>query len=301
MGIKSITYSIMKALVKPIVQPVTLENISIEPKKDHLFLKVLRAGICRTDIYVSEGTIRIHKPIVIGHEFVGEVVSSSFGFIKGNLVAVNPLLSSSVFLGIDYNGCFSQFVNIPSKQCFLLPKNIDLNLAAFIEPIAASMAPLKVLKKMFQANFRKMKNSLIGIYGKNRISILTQLILSEFGFQTEIFEEVKLEQYDIVIECSSNTESYKNIIQSIRKHGTIICKSRNPNLINVNMYDIVKKELNLIGVYYASFTEAINFSIHHTKILIPIFGKTFSLETYQAAFEEEKTGNTKVFFDPWLE
>ncbi len=188
----------MKALVKHIGKPIHIENISIEPIKNHVFLKVLRTGICRTDIYVSEGIIPIDKPIVIGHEFVGEVVFSALGFTQGSLVAVNPLSSSCGFLGIDYNGCFSQFVNIPPEQCFLLPQNIDLSLAALIEPIAASMAPLKVLKKI---SMEKTESSWIGIYGKNRIASLTRLILSEFGFPTEIFEEVKLDRYDIVIEC----------------------------------------------------------------------------------------------------
>ncbi len=88
---------------------------------------------------------------------------------------------------------------------------------------------------------------------------------------------------------------------SLKKNGTIICKSRTPNVISVNMYNIVKKELNLIGAYYASFQQAIHFAIDNTKVFTPIFGKIFSLENFKKAFDEERYGNTKVFFDPWLE
>jgi threonine 3-dehydrogenase len=70
----------MKALVKKEAKPgLWLEDVP-EPtmRINDLFIRVLRAGICGTDLHIynwdawAQRTIPV--PMVIGHEFVGQVV-----------------------------------------------------------------------------------------------------------------------------------------------------------------------------------------------------------------------------------
>src|SRR5690349_16366848 len=71
----------MKALVKKEAKPgLWLEDVP-EPTTgvNDLLIRVLRTGICGTDLHIYDwdgwAQRTIHTPLVIGHEFIGEVVS----------------------------------------------------------------------------------------------------------------------------------------------------------------------------------------------------------------------------------
>ena len=70
----------MKALVKVRTEPgLWLEDVP-EPEcgRDEVLIRVLRTGICGTDlhIYLWDGWAQqnIPVPLIVGHEFVGEIV-----------------------------------------------------------------------------------------------------------------------------------------------------------------------------------------------------------------------------------
>ena len=70
----------MKALVKKHAEPgIWLEDVPMPtPANNEVLIKVLRTGICGTDLHIyqwdawAQRTIPV--PMVVGHEFVGEVV-----------------------------------------------------------------------------------------------------------------------------------------------------------------------------------------------------------------------------------
>ena len=86
----------MKALVKSKAEPgLWLEDVSV-PKIgiNDVLIRVDRAGICGTDVHIfkwdewAQKTIPV--PMVIGHEFVGEIVevgSNVSDFFPGNVVS----------------------------------------------------------------------------------------------------------------------------------------------------------------------------------------------------------------------
>jgi hypothetical protein len=57
-------------------QPLSLRHFSI-PKlaQGEVLVKVLVAGVCGSDVYMSQGLdARLKLPMILGHEGVGEVV-----------------------------------------------------------------------------------------------------------------------------------------------------------------------------------------------------------------------------------
>ena len=86
----------MKALVKDGAE-VRLRDVP-SPKIVHplqVRIRVAAAGLCRTDLYVAEGTLASRNQLVLGHEFAGTV--AQLGDQVGNLqlnqrVAVFPWL-----------------------------------------------------------------------------------------------------------------------------------------------------------------------------------------------------------------
>src|SRR4029450_8766679 len=70
----------MKALVKEAAGPgFVLKNVPVPTiRDDEVLIKVRRAGVCGTDVHIYEGEDgargRVKPPIVVGHEFAGDVV-----------------------------------------------------------------------------------------------------------------------------------------------------------------------------------------------------------------------------------
>ena len=60
-----------------------------KPATGQALLRVLACGVCRTDLHVLDGELTRPKlPLVLGHEIVGEVVSSAGRFAPGDRVGV---------------------------------------------------------------------------------------------------------------------------------------------------------------------------------------------------------------------
>jgi (R,R)-butanediol dehydrogenase / meso-butanediol dehydrogenase / diacetyl reductase len=109
---------------------------------------VAYAGICGTDLHICAGEHpRAEAPLVLGHEFVGHVA--------GQPVAVEPLLNcghctpcrtgrSHVceqlrLIGIDVPGGVAEQVRVPESRLIALPDDVDLRMAAFVEPLAVTV------------------------------------------------------------------------------------------------------------------------------------------------------------------
>src|SRR5216117_3627614 len=75
----------MRAVVKAKAGPgVEIREVPVPtPGAGQLLLRVLRAGVCGTDLHIvtwdrwSQG--RVRPPVVLGHEFVGEIVEQGAG------------------------------------------------------------------------------------------------------------------------------------------------------------------------------------------------------------------------------
>lgn len=123
-----------------------------------LLLKVLRAGVCGTDLHIWKwdrwSQSRIKPPITLGHEFVGEVIEIGEGvtgyalgervsceshIVCGTCLACRTgnahVCENTVILGVDVNGGFAQYVAVPAINAWHAPPNIPLEVAGVMEPL----------------------------------------------------------------------------------------------------------------------------------------------------------------------
>ena len=150
----------MKALVKsrpaPGAEILTVPDPT--PLPDEVVLRVRRVAGCATDLHIygwdrwSKG--RIKPPLVFGHEFVGEVValgSRAEGVSLGDIAAVETHVACGLchlcrrglmhvcervqILGVDRAGAFAEFVAVPARNCWPVPKGMPLEVAAALEPL----------------------------------------------------------------------------------------------------------------------------------------------------------------------
>ena len=150
----------MKALVKAERKPgLWLQEVPLpELGPNDLLVKVRKAAICGTDIHIfnwdawSQKTIPV--PMVIGHEFTGEVAaigSAVTGFTKGERVSAEGhitcghcrncragkrhLCRNAAGIGVQRPGCFAEYIAVPAVNVFRVPKEIPDEIAAFFDPL----------------------------------------------------------------------------------------------------------------------------------------------------------------------
>jgi L-iditol 2-dehydrogenase len=164
----------MKAQVFYEAEKMKLEELDV-PKisETDVLVKVKNVGICGSDISYYFGMSPVDTatgkgPIVLGHEFTGEVVKvgsvpASMGlFEEGDRVVVNPvqhcnacyqcfqgkthMCSNIRVLGVSVDGAFAEYCASHYSGLFKLPDNISYAEGAFIEPMACAVQGMRRLE-----------------------------------------------------------------------------------------------------------------------------------------------------------
>jgi len=110
-----------------------------QPGTGQALVRVRACGVCRTDLHVFDGELpRPKLPLVLGHEIVGEVVSSRGRFEPGDRVGVpwlgwtcgecaycltgrENLCDRARFTGYDTDGGYAELCVADERFCFPVP------------------------------------------------------------------------------------------------------------------------------------------------------------------------------------
>src|SRR3989338_11047735 len=112
----------MKAIIKDKKGLFLRQVPTPVPAATEILIKVIIAGYCRTDAYVTQGKIKTKMPMIPGHKFSGiveRVGKKVKRFKKGDRVAVMPILPdregyySGSMIGVDIDGAFAEYVVVP--------------------------------------------------------------------------------------------------------------------------------------------------------------------------------------------
>jgi len=149
----------MKALVKQNRERgLTLKDVP-EPEIgiNDVLIKVDRTGICGTDVHIykwdawAQATIPV--PMVVGHEFVGEIVeigSNVSDFKTGDIVSGEGhvvcgrcrncmagrrhLCADTKGIGVNRPGAFAEYLSLPMTNVWLHDPSIDRDVASIFDP-----------------------------------------------------------------------------------------------------------------------------------------------------------------------
>lgn len=149
----------MKALVKAAPGPgLGLEEVP-EPEIgiNDVLIQVQRTGICGTDLHIYEwdawASRTIPVPMVVGHEFVGEVVavgSNVVDYQPGDVVSAEGhvvcgrcrnclagrrhLCADTHGIGVNRPGAFAEYISVPVTNVWHHANGVDLDTAAIFDP-----------------------------------------------------------------------------------------------------------------------------------------------------------------------
>jgi threonine 3-dehydrogenase len=149
----------MKALVKSQAKPgLWMEDVP-EPRIgiNDVLIRVHRTGICGTDLHIYNwdawAAKTIAVPMVVGHEFVGEIVevgSNVADFHPGQIVSGEGhvvcgrcrnclagrrhLCADTKGVGVNRAGAFAEYLSLPMSNVWVHPDDIDRDVAAIFDP-----------------------------------------------------------------------------------------------------------------------------------------------------------------------
>jgi len=160
--------------------------------ENDVLLKIKKVGICGTDLHIYHGGMAVPTPLVIGHEFVGEVaeIGANVKNVKVGERAVaehvancheckyclmgrkNLCLKPTVF-GLDRPGALAEYMSIPSELVYALPEGMDYDAGVLVEPL--SIAVYAVRKSGLK------KGDEIAVIGQGPIGLFVDQIASLIG------------------------------------------------------------------------------------------------------------------------
>ncbi len=149
----------MKALVKSKAEPgLWLEDVPLpEIGINDVLIRVKKASICGTDVHIMKwddwARRTIPVPMVIGHEFMGEIVeigSNVVDFFPGQLVSGEGhvvcgrcrncvagrrhLCAHTSGVGVNRPGAFAEYIALPMTNVWVHKPAIDSDIACIFDP-----------------------------------------------------------------------------------------------------------------------------------------------------------------------
>ncbi len=194
----------LKALVY-----VRKNEVSYEEREDPVLetnealVKVISAGICGTDLNIFSGKHpRAKAPLIMGHEFYGEIVDLSggekFGFRRNQKVVASPLLSCGEcrpcregnshvcnklrLIGIDRDGVFAEYVKIPLNNILSAERIASPVLGTLAEPLAVAVHAVNRTNPMI--------GDFVVVFGCGPIGFLIAYVLKLAGFENILIVEI---------------------------------------------------------------------------------------------------------------
>ncbi|HTY05456.1 MAG TPA: L-threonine 3-dehydrogenase, partial [Gemmatimonadales bacterium] len=149
----------MQAIVKDRRAPGLTVTTVPDPiaSAGEVLIAVRHAGVCGTDLHIADWDAwaqgRIHPPVVVGHEFAGEIVKVGLGVTElsvgqmvtaeGHIVCGHCLqcrtgnghiCRNTRIIGVDRDGAFANFIAMPAGNVLPL-EGIPTEIGAIMDPM----------------------------------------------------------------------------------------------------------------------------------------------------------------------
>lgn len=295
-----------------------------EPPAGEALVRVLRAGICNTDLELLRGYYPYNG--ILGHEFVGVVEQGPEHLINRRVVGeINATCGECRFcqagqsthcenrtvLGIvNRNGAFADYLTLPVKNLHQVPDSISTDVATFTEPVAAALE--------IQQQVQIKESDRILVVGDGKLGqLVAQTLaltgcdllaigrhqeklanLAAQGINIGLADAVKDRSFDIAVECTGNPEGFAIARRALRPRGTLVLKSTYAGNLTFDASSLVVDEITLIGSRCGSFPEALKVLSQNQINVQPLIQAHYPLEEAIAAFHHaQKRGVLKILLD----
>jgi threonine dehydrogenase-like Zn-dependent dehydrogenase len=311
----------MRAVV---LEKNTLSNAtdypSPKPRGDEVLVRVLRAGVCETDLQLIRGYMGFNG--VLGHEFVGVAESGPF---KGRRVVGEINCSCwtcatcragrpshcpnrSVIGILNHDGAFADLVAVPQRNLHVVPASMPDDVAVFTEPVAAAF--------QIPAQIAIGTHDRIVVLGDGRLGNLCAQVLARlsssvtvvgkhqeklallsgpprgghYSVSTKLLADLEHDHSaDIVVDCTGSPTGLPTALSLVRPRGTIVLKTTVAGEQTMALAPIVIDEVTIIGSRCGPFDRALTALAAGEVNVLPLISARYALSEGVSAVEHART------------
>ena len=262
-----------------------------QPKAGEVLVRILAAGICGTDRHLFKGEFPCAPPVILGHEFCGEVVAGGEGVTLpvGTRIACDPnigcgtcdqclrgrvnLCARNIAIGIHRDGGFAELATLPAHRALpvgdLLPHH-----AAFAEPLACTLHGIDLGAPVAGERVIVLGGGVIGLLAVQlarnagaEVTLVTRhpakrdLALGVGASHTAATEdEAKAllpQGADLVLECAGVAETVEKAPRLARSGGRVVVLGVMPQgeMVRIEPFDLLFREIQLLHSFINPFTQ----------------------------------------------
>lgn len=184
----------MRALVVRSPHDVALDSVA-EPTvgDDEVLVAPTLVGVCGTDLELIDGSIDpayVHYPLILGHEWVGELLGDVPDVaVRGDRIAAEGLLTCGICeecrigatnrcliydeIGFTHPGAIAERISVPTRLIHRIDDSVNIDDAVLIEPMAVVWRAL--------TRFDLRDNLNVVVVGDGTIALLAAHLVQRFN------------------------------------------------------------------------------------------------------------------------
>ena len=183
------------------------------PQNGEVLVKIMKIGVCGSDIHVYHGKHPFTKyPVTQGHEVSGKIAAlgeNVAGFLVGQKVTIEPqvycgkcypcthgkynLCEELKVMGFQTTGAASEYFAVDAKKVTALPENMTYSEGALIEPLAVTVHAIRRA-----GNVHGQK---IAVLGAGPIGILLAQSAKALGAEKVLITDISTPRLELAKKC----------------------------------------------------------------------------------------------------
>jgi threonine dehydrogenase-like Zn-dependent dehydrogenase len=257
-------------------------------REDEALVRVLKSGICNTDLEIVKGYANFRG--TIGHEFVGVVEEAKNAeHLIGKRVVGEINAGCGVcdlckkddsrhcpnrtVLGIvGRDGAHAEFLNLPSRNLLEVPFDVSDEQAVFTEPLAAAFGITEQVEILHEtriaiigdgklgnlcAQSLALKSGNIFLIGKHKEKLS---LVRNHNIESVLLEDAKklAKDFDVVVEASGAESGFDLALDLLKPRGKLVLKSTFHGMAKWQAWRVVVDEITIVGSRCGRFAPALD-------------------------------------------
>lgn len=297
-------------------QQLKLQDIAKPGADGEALVRVLRSGICGTDLELVKGYSgfqgtpghefvgivekALDRPEIIGKRVVGEI-NAGCGICDLCKFGDPRHCPTRTVLGIvGRDGAHAEFLKLPSRNLLEVPVNVLDEAAVFVEPLAAAIGINERVQFAMDHKVAVIGDGKLGILCARALNItppsksVTMIgrndeklkLVAKSGVESlksDAASKLKA-RFDVVIEASGSEDGFATALEIVKPRGTIVLKSTYHGLAKWDASRVVVNEVAVVGSRCGRFEPALQMLASNQIEVEDLISEEFPLSNGVDAF-----------------
>jgi threonine dehydrogenase-like Zn-dependent dehydrogenase len=292
-----------------------LAEIAPPEREREAVVRVLKSGICNTDLEIVRGYAGFQG--TIGHEFVGVVekasdapaligkrvvgeINAGCGVCEACAGGDSRHCPTRTVLGIvGRDGCHAEFLTLPARNLLEVPETVSDAEAVFAEPLAAAYGITEQVEIYPETEVAvigdgklgtlcalslALKSNRVRLIGKHREKLS---VAAKRNIETVMLPEASKmkKSFDVVVEASGAESGFNLALDLIKPRGKLILKSTFQGMPRWEAWRVVVDEITIVGSRCGRFAPALDLLKNKQIDVADLISEEFDLSSGLRAIE----------------